>query len=141
VIPAASRRQFDLQPGDAPEARAEDDRLVLETRQAILELLDASALLALIRHETRGDVVARRIDGSAISAVNWCEVHERLERSGADTRGLRPDMKARPTTNRSGLSLADRACLSLASELGRRALTGDRTWLALDVGVDIEPTR
>jgi len=37
VIPAALRRELKLEPGDVLIARAEDDRLVLETRDAILE--------------------------------------------------------------------------------------------------------
>jgi AbrB family looped-hinge helix DNA binding protein len=36
VVPAALRRRLDLQPGDVLLARAEEDRLVLERRGAIL---------------------------------------------------------------------------------------------------------
>lgn len=38
-------------------------------------------------------------------------------------------------TKEHGLSLADRACLALASRLSVPALTADRTW----AGLDIEP--
>ena len=41
------------------------------------------------------------------------------------------------TTRRAGLSLADRACLALATRLGVPAVTADRAWLELDVGVEI----
>jgi PIN domain nuclease of toxin-antitoxin system len=36
-----------------------------------------------------------------------------------------------------GLSLGDRACLALAAERGLTALTADRSWRDLHVGVDI----
>jgi AbrB family looped-hinge helix DNA binding protein len=39
VVPAALRRRLDLQPGDVLLARAEEDRLVLERRGAILARL------------------------------------------------------------------------------------------------------
>ncbi len=37
VVPAPLRRELGLQPGDVLVARVEDDRLVLEPRDAILE--------------------------------------------------------------------------------------------------------
>jgi ribonuclease VapC len=40
-------------------------------------------------------------------------------------------------TRDAGLSLADRACLALASRLGVPAVTADRAWSALDVGVEV----
>ena len=40
-------------------------------------------------------------------------------------------------TRSAGLSLADRACLALASRLGVPAVTADRAWTTLDVGVEI----
>ena len=40
-----------------------------------------------------------------------------------------------------GLSLGDRACLALASRLDRPALTADRLWLELDLGVEIQAIR
>jgi len=40
-------------------------------------------------------------------------------------------------TRRAGLSLADRACLALAQRLGVPAVTADRTWAGLDVGVEV----
>ncbi len=39
VVPAALRRRLGIQPGDVLVAKAEDDRLVLERRQAILARL------------------------------------------------------------------------------------------------------
>ena len=40
-----------------------------------------------------------------------------------------------------GLSLADRCCVSLASELGVPALTADGAWASLDLGVDVRVIR
>jgi PIN domain nuclease of toxin-antitoxin system len=40
-------------------------------------------------------------------------------------------------TRRRNISLADRACLSLAMELGMPVLTGDRAWRDLDLGVEV----
>ncbi|MGH2470263.1 MAG: VapC toxin family PIN domain ribonuclease, partial [Chloroflexota bacterium] len=40
-----------------------------------------------------------------------------------------------------GLSLGDRACFALAGRLGLSALTADRTWIDLDIGVVVEVIR
>ena len=40
-----------------------------------------------------------------------------------------------------GLSLGDRACIALAEELAAPALTADRSWLRLDVDVEIRVIR
>ena len=47
----------------------------------------------------------------------------------------------RPTTRHLGLSLGDRACLALAKRVGAPALTADRMWVGLDVGVEIRLIR
>ena len=47
----------------------------------------------------------------------------------------------RPATRAKGLSLGDRACLALAIERGVPALTADRAWMELDVGVDVRLIR
>lgn len=47
----------------------------------------------------------------------------------------------RAKTRSKGLSLGDRACLALAKATGRIALTADRAWADLDVGVAIELIR
>ena len=51
------------------------------------------------------------------------------------TAGLRARTKA------AGLSLGDRACLALARLRGFPALTADRVWADVDVGVDIRLIR
>ena len=40
-----------------------------------------------------------------------------------------------------GLSLGDRACLALARALGLPAMTADRAWAGLEVGIEIRTIR
>ncbi|MEW5967372.1 MAG: type II toxin-antitoxin system VapC family toxin [Pseudomonadota bacterium] len=47
----------------------------------------------------------------------------------------------RPGTRALGLSLGDRACLALAQQLGATALTADRAWTQLDLGIAVECIR
>jgi PIN domain nuclease of toxin-antitoxin system len=47
----------------------------------------------------------------------------------------------RPLTRPLGLSLGDRACLALAQQLRRPALTAERSWARLDVGVEVRLIR
>ena len=47
----------------------------------------------------------------------------------------------RQPTRHLGLSLGDRACLALAKTLGGMAITADRPWQALDLGIAIECIR
>ena len=47
----------------------------------------------------------------------------------------------RSLTRAKGLSLGDRACLALARERGVPAVTADRAWAALDLGIEIELIR
>jgi len=123
-------------------------------------VLDASALLALLLGETGGDVVEQRIESACISTVNLCEVITKLLDGGAspDAMGQRIaalDLDIRPfeqeqalhasmlrkTTRSKGLSLGDRACLVLAASLGCPALTADKAWAGLDLGIAVELIR
>ena len=47
----------------------------------------------------------------------------------------------RTSTRALGLSLGDRACLGLARLLGVPALTADRKWSGLDIGVEVRLIR
>ena len=47
----------------------------------------------------------------------------------------------RSATRPAGLSLGDRACLALAERLGLPALTADRAWGALQVGIPVDVIR
>ena len=112
--------------------------------------------MALFNLEPGADAVDEIATNAAISAVNWCEAFGKLRTAGVDAVALVADMHETgiaivpfetvdaqsagdlsPATRRFGLSLADRACLALAARLGVPAVTADRTWAELDVGVEI----
>jgi ribonuclease VapC len=120
-------------------------------------VLDASAVLALVREERGAAAVAARLDGSAMSAVNWSEIvaparaNLRPLRDGLAATGLSivafgiEDAEAAGAlwarTRRRGLGLGERACLALALRLGVPAITADRAWADLDLGVAVEVIR
>ena len=115
-------------------------------------VLDASAVLVLVRDEPGADKVASHIGHAAISAVNLQEVIKELLLSGLDevtTRELldelRLDVRAHDSeaayaaaalhaqTRQYGRGLGDRSCLALAVQLGVPALTADREWKKVKV--------
>ncbi len=123
-------------------------------------VLDASALLCLIRDEPGAPAVAALLPDSTISAVNLSEAVAKLSEIGMDEatigailaplqlRVIGFDERAalaagllRTRTRSSGLSFGDRACLALAAEFGAEAVTTDRAWSKIDVGVSIRPVR
>ena len=123
-------------------------------------VLDASALLAVMRREKGGEVTAPRLPDAMLTTVNLVEVVSRLVDLGddpgralADIRnyrvaivpfdsGLAADaIRLRPLTRHAGLSLGDRACLALAIRERATVLTADRAWAALELGCEIELIR
>ena len=123
-------------------------------------VLDASAMLALVNGEAGSERVAPMIPRAIMSTVNMAEVVGKL----ADARlpgdairsvivglGIRivpfDDAQAfavgmlRSRLDRSGLSLADLCCLTLAAKLGAPAVTADKAWQDVDAGVEIVTTR
>jgi len=123
-------------------------------------VLDASALMAVLREEPGAAAVEAVLDQAAISAVNLSEVHAKLVERGTpaeiawswlvdldldvvrfDTPQARIAGDLRPLTRARGLSLADRACLALAQVLGLPAMTADRAWSGLAVGIEIRAIR
>ena len=124
-------------------------------------VLDASALLALLNQEPGAEQVAAAVaGGAAISAVNLSEVVAKLSEAGIpeapihealDPLGLDiVDFDAalayraglwRPLTKPAGLSLGDRACLSLARHLNLPTLTADRSWAGLPLGITVRVIR
>ncbi|MEX2238683.1 MAG: type II toxin-antitoxin system VapC family toxin [Dehalococcoidia bacterium] len=123
-------------------------------------VLDASALLAAIRREEGGEIVRRLAMDSAISTVNWSEVLQKslayavtLERAKLFLRALRitivpfseEDAETTaalwPDTRQAGLSLADRACIALASRLEAVAVTSDSKWTELNLPIQVRLIR
>ena len=121
---------------------------------------DASALLLLLQREPGWQGLAARLPESAMSSVNLSEVAAKLIGSGGAPGTTREVLEALPIeihdftadlayraaelwrpSRRLGLSLGDRACLALGLGLDRPVLTGDRAWLGLDLGVEIELAR
>ncbi len=119
-------------------------------------VVDASALLAFLHKEPGAEKVEAALDGARISAVNWAEVMQKALRQNVDTTGMQaafielgvhfePFTPTQAETAAQlwkagkalGLSLADRACIALASELNLPILTGDRAWTRLEIDVEI----
>jgi ribonuclease VapC len=125
-------------------------------------VLDASALIALIKDEPGADVVSREAanNDATISSVNYAESLQKAARVGvtaeqvdAALEGLgitvspfgRLDARLAASFYRHGsnLSLADRVCLALARSLSSPAYTADRPWTswADDLGVEVRLIR
>jgi PIN domain nuclease of toxin-antitoxin system len=125
-------------------------------------VLDASALLALVQDEPGGERVLHYIaERSCVaSSVNIAEVVSRLVDQGGSDEAIAAivaslDLEVLPfdeqdaiasgtlrrATRGQGLSLGDRACLALARKLAIPAVSADRAWHGLDVGVELEMLR
>lgn len=119
-------------------------------------VFDSSALLAVVFRERGSEAAARALNGAMISAVNAAEVVSRLVDSGTGAAAARAVLLAfgltirpfdtalaidagllRAATRALGLSLGDRACMALARRERARVITADRSWAALDIGVEI----
>lgn len=123
-------------------------------------VLDASALLAVLRAERGRERVEAVLEGAAIGAVNLSEVIAKLVEDEVPERAIRDAIRPldlnvypfdteqaylagvlRRATRAHGLGLGDRACIALARHLGAKALTADRSWSRLDLDVRIELIR
>lgn len=122
-------------------------------------VLDASALLALLQDEPGSDRVLESLPGGLISSVNLSEVVAKLAELGIPEPEIRLALSLgldvvpfdealaysagtmRPATRSAGLSLGDRACLALARSRSLPALTTDRAWRDIDVGVEVKVIR
>jgi ribonuclease VapC len=119
-------------------------------------VLDASALLAWLTQERGAEVVGEYLPRAVISAVNLSEVLYRGQARGLSVAalparlghlGLRvepftatdallaTEIHARDRGHR--LALADRCCLATAIRLDVPAVTADRAWATLDLGVQV----
>jgi PIN domain nuclease of toxin-antitoxin system len=97
-------------------------------------VLDASALLAFLRQEPGSELVDQVLGAAVLTSVNWAEVMQKSLSAGVDVDGL-------AQTRRCGLSLADRACLSLGLRLNLPVLTCDRAWAGLALPLEIQLLR
>ena len=112
-------------------------------------VLDVSALLAYLRAEPGSDGVDGLLGVAGITGVNWAEVEglrEDLEALGlvvAPFSAGDADTAARLwlQTRHLGLSLGDRACLSLGLRLYLPVLTCDRVWAELGLPLTIQLLR
>jgi PIN domain nuclease of toxin-antitoxin system len=110
-------------------------------------VLDASALIALVRGERGAAKVAGAIAGARVSSVNYAEVVSHFIHAGmpeqeidamldplpmvvvpVDKALARLAGRLRGVTAEAGLSLGDRVCLALAQRDGLPAWTSDQAW-------------
>jgi PIN domain nuclease of toxin-antitoxin system len=123
-------------------------------------MLDASALLAFINGEPGGEIVPVTTGDASMSAVNFAEVISVMTTQGMDETAVRKQLaqvvlevveferaSAEETgfmisrTKGKGLSLGDRACLAAARRENIPAMTGDRSWAGVHVGVEVKLIR
>jgi len=122
--------------------------------------LDASALLAYLQDEPGSHAVEAVLADSAMSSVNWAEVVQKSIAAGIAVNGMLDDLAALGLailpftpeeaeiagrlwmqTRKHGLSLGDRACLSLGLKLNIPVLTTDRVWTKLGLPLEIRVVR
>ena len=124
-------------------------------------VLDASAVLAMLRGEPGGDTVADHIGREAIAAVNLQEVAKEMLREGAAIEAIRSvfdelgldvhpyDREAAyaaaslyEQTRQHGRGLGDRSCMALGLQLAIPVLTADRVWTKIEVkGLAVQQLR
>jgi PIN domain nuclease of toxin-antitoxin system len=123
-------------------------------------VLDASALLAFINGEPGGEIVPVTTGDALISAVNFAEVISVMTTQGMDETAVRKQLAQVvlevlefergsaeeagfmiSKTKGQGLSLGDRACLSAARRESIPAMTSDRSWANVHVGVEVKLIR
>ncbi len=123
-------------------------------------VIDASAVIAYLRREPGAELAKQHIPGAYISSVNLAEIVSKLVEEGMSLSDAKrtigelgmdvipfsePDALdvggLRAVTKQHGLSIGDRACLALARARRLPALTADRAWAALDLGVEVRLIR
>ena len=123
-------------------------------------ILDASALLALLRRESGAEKVEAVVPDAVISTVNLGEVLGKLVDYGmpealafsaigglgisfmnVDVALARSSARLREITRRAGLSLGDRICLALGEQLDLPVFTADRAWAGLGLPLQVHVIR
>jgi PIN domain nuclease of toxin-antitoxin system len=119
-------------------------------------VLDSSAILAVLNGEPGADAVMAIMEDALVSTVNFAEVVAKLVERGSTSTQAQSALQAialtmvdfdtslahrtgtlRAETRKKGLSLGDRACLSLAERENVPAFTGDRSWAGAISSVEI----
>jgi len=123
-------------------------------------VLDASALLAYLLQEPGAEVVDGLLSDARMTSVNWAEVVQKSLSAGVDVQGMREELQALGLhvepflatdgeragqlwhlTRQQGLSLGDRACLSLGLRLGLKVVTCDRAWAEMPLELEVQVLR
>lgn len=123
-------------------------------------VLDASALLAVIKGERGWESVAARTNGAVISVVNLAEVMHKIVDAGLDPASVSAQIAGLGVTalpaseaqairvgswalpaRQFGLSYADRFAAALAEDLSGELLTGDTDLTRLKCGARISKFR
>lgn len=118
----------------------------------IKNILDVSAVLAVLQNEKGKEKVEQILDESAISRVNITEILTKLVERGATISEAKKTVdelklkiiefdenqslkvaELRPLTKHLGLSLGDRCCLALAITENLTAVTADKNWASVNV--------
>lgn len=128
----------------------------------ISAVLDASAVIALLKGERGASKVAGVVADAAVGVFNQAEVVSHFVHLGAPIEEVRAMLGALPytvvaadeplgwdagvlwaVTSSAGLSLGDQFCLALSKRLGVPAYTADRAWkdVAVEVGVKVVAIR
>ena len=120
-------------------------------------VLDASALIAMIKGEKGSTKVAAGIAGARVSSVNYAEVVTHFIHVGMPEREVDAMLdplpltvvpadkvlaqiagRLRATTAEAGLSLGDRFCLALAQRDELPAWTSDQNWKKIADAIEVK---
>jgi PIN domain nuclease of toxin-antitoxin system len=124
-------------------------------------VLDSSILLAIFNHEPGWEAAEELVTpGCLMSSINLSEVVAKLRERGVSESDVEVELGGidvdvvpfseaqamdagflRPMTKANGLSLGDRACIALARQVRLPALTTDRRWRGLELGIEIRLVR
>jgi ribonuclease VapC len=123
-------------------------------------VVDTSAVIAVLYGERGSETLERTMPGALISSLNYSEAIAVLMRRGLtvevactlvddllitvigfDAALAQDTASLEGPTRAQGLSLADRACLALARRDKLPAITADRAWRDLNIGVEIQLIR